>query len=1020
MRPVRLEMKAFGPYASGQVLDFSEIDGRSLFLIHGPTGSGKSTILDAICFALYGESSGGDRAVRHLRSDHASPSDATEVIFDFRLAGQEYRIQRKPEQEVPKKRGSGFVRVKPDAHLWKVRESDDGPKLDPVESGWSRVTDFVEGLVGFSKDQFRQVMMIPQGRFRELLTAGSGTRQAILEVLFQTGFYRSVEEALKTAAKTLADEAQELRRRQQAILEQSEVESGEQLLERAGSKATEIKELRAKVELAQRLDKEARERLEQSKKVAEKLKEIGLARAALKGLEEQGKRFNTERSVLGQARKAATLSSAALSLTKREKESRDAEKKCEKARARLKVATETQAQAAQAFRIEQDREPERQNAHIELTRLDELAGRMNELETAESELVVATREFKERDAQLLLANKNHEEAVGRLDETRQALHEAEKAASQVELAQARWKEVVRVLENRLKLDELTKNKLSVTKRLGIAQKELSEILDSLGRTDAEHAALEDGWFRGQAAILAKGLAPGEPCPVCGSPDHPAPAISEQDLPDQEQLKAKKAERDRLAEKRLTLERKKNDLEKSLSEVAATTRAIEQSMAEWSARSREEIETERDARAKELELSRKASKEAERLKEEVRAAELALSSVREQRPELEKALGQARDRLGRVQALAEERRSRVPEQLRARDALEKATQNAKITVTRLQDALDQARQANATANETVSASRAEVDAAQTAALEAGRRFLAEREEFTRRLREAGFPDEAAFNKARLSDDRIEEIERSIKTFDESTAAARNRLERAEQAASDTEAPDLEQLEADAKQKRNDRDRIVREQGALEKEIATLRKACEAYEAAAKKQAALEAEYSIVGRIAEVANGENRDRITFQRYVLATLLEDVLAAASDRLKRMSAGRFLLRRVEEHADRRTAGGLDLEVIDEYTGTSRPVSTLSGGESFLASLALALGLADVVQSYSGGIQLDTIFIDEGFGSLDPEALELAYRCLVDLQQSGRLVGIISHVPELKEQINVRLEVEQSRSGSTARFVVG
>ena len=289
-----------------------------------------------------------------------------------------------------------------------------------------------------------------------------------------------------------------------------------------------------------------------------------------------------------------------------------------------------------------------------------------------------------------------------------------------------------------------------------------------------------------------------------------------------------------------------------------------------------------------------------------------------------------------------------------------------------------------------------------------------------MREAGFLDEAAFNKARLSDDRIEEIEKSIKAFDESMASARNRLERARQAASDAEAPNLEQLEADAKQKRNERDRIVREQGALEKEIATIRKACEAYEAAATKQAALEAEYSIVGRIAEVANGENRDRITFQRYVLATLLQDVLGAASDRLKRMSAGRFLLRRVEEHADRRTAGGLDLEVIDEYTGTSRPVSTLSGGESFLASLALALGLADVVQSYSGGIQLDTIFIDEGFGSLDPEALELVYRCLVDLQQSGRLVGIISNVPELKEQINVRLEVEQSRSGSTARFVVG
>jgi exonuclease SbcC len=1020
MRPVRLEMKAFGPYAGGQVLDFSELDGRSLFLIHGPTGSGKSTILDAICFALYGESSGGERAVRHLRSDHAAPSEATEVVFDFRLAGQEYRIQRRPEQEMPKKRGSGFVRMKPEAHLWKVRESDDGRQLDSVEFGWSRVTDYVEGLVGFSKDQFRQVMMIPQGRFRELLTAGSGARQAILEVLFQTAFYRRVEEALKSAAKSLADEVQEHARRQQAVLEQSEVESGEQLFEKAKAKEAEIEELRAKVELAQRMDREARERLEEARKIGEKLNELAQASAVLQALEKQGKHFDEERSVLAQARKAATLAAAALSLAKRDKEARDAELKCEKARARFKVAAETQERAAQNFRAEQDREPERQKAHTDLTRLEELASRVNELEKAETELAAATQDFNEREAQLLLANKGHEEAVGRLDETRETLHEAEKAASRVELAQARSQEVAKALENRLRLDELTKSNLRATKALGKVRKELSETLENLGRVEREHAALEDAWFRGQAAILAQGLAPGQPCPVCGSPDHPAPAVSEHALPDQEQLKAKKAERDRLAEKRLDVERRKNDFEKELSEIDATTRAIEEGMAEWKTRSREEIEAERDVRTVELERVRKASKEAKRLQEAVRVAELVVSSVREQRPELEKALMQARERLGRVRALVEARRGRVPEHLRAQDPLEKAVQDSRTTVTRLRNALDQARQAHATANEGLSAARAEVEAAQTAALEAGRRLLAEREEFTQRLLDAGFSDESAFNKAKLSERRIEEIETSIKVFDESLAAARNRLDRAKHAASDAKAPNLEQLEAHAKQKRNERDRIVREQGALEKEIATLRKACEAYEAAAKKQATLEAEYAIVGRISEVANGENRDRITFQRYVLATLLEDVLAAASDRLKRMSAGRFLLRRVEEHVDRRTAGGLDLEVIDEYTGTSRPVSTLSGGESFLASLALALGLADVVQSYSGGIQLDTIFIDEGFGSLDPEALELAYRCLVDLQRSGRLVGIISHVPELKEQINVRLEVEQSRSGSTARFVVG
>ena len=183
-------------------------------------------------------------------------------------------------------------------------------------------------------------------------------------------------------------------------------------------------------------------------------------------------------------------------------------------------------------------------------------------------------------------------------------------------------------------------------------------------------------------------------------------------------------------------------------------------------------------------------------------------------------------------------------------------------------------------------------------------------------------------------------------------------------------------------------------------------------------ALEGRYKAVGRIAEVANGRNAQGITFQRFVLVALLDDVLAAASHRLQVMSKGRFELERARERLDQRTAGGLDLMVFDAYTGTSRPVNTLSGGESFIASLSLALGLSDVVQAYAGGIKLETIFVDEGFGSLDPESLDLAFRALIDLQQGGRLVGIISHVPELKERVDVRLEIAPSNRGSTVKFI--
>jgi DNA repair protein SbcC/Rad50 len=246
-----------------------------------------------------------------------------------------------------------------------------------------------------------------------------------------------------------------------------------------------------------------------------------------------------------------------------------------------------------------------------------------------------------------------------------------------------------------------------------------------------------------------------------------------------------------------------------------------------------------------------------------------------------------------------------------------------------------------------------------------------------------------------------------------------MERAQQAARDLMAPDIEELDKAFQKAKDNLEGGIKAETALNEQFKQLNGWLEGLRKVVHELESLEAHYAVTGRIADVANGRNHSGMTFQRFVLAALLDDVLIAASERLKLMSKGRFHLQRTTVRGDRRAAAGLDLEVYDTYTGTTRPVNTLSGGESFLASLALALGLADVVQAYAGGIRLDTIFVDEGFGSLDPEALDLAFRALVDLQHGGRLVGIISHVPELKERIDVRLEVTRTQRGSLASFVV-
>ncbi len=264
-----------------------------------------------------------------------------------------------------------------------------------------------------------------------------------------------------------------------------------------------------------------------------------------------------------------------------------------------------------------------------------------------------------------------------------------------------------------------------------------------------------------------------------------------------------------------------------------------------------------------------------------------------------------------------------------------------------------------------------------------------------------------------------LDEDIRKFEGELQAARDRLNRAIESAQNLESVNVELLEEEYNKIKEEIERLIATDTTLKNQKVSVGNWLKHLDNIKKELERLEKEYGVVGHLADVASGRNQFGITFQRFVLSSLLEDVLLVASKRLQMMSKGRFALQRTRTRSDQRVTGGLDLEIYDSYTGTNRSVSSLSGGESFLASLSLALGLSDVVQSYAGGVQLETIFIDEGFGSLDSEALDCALKALMDLRQGGRLVGIISHVQELKECIDVRLEVISDKKGSVARFVI-
>jgi exonuclease SbcC len=873
VRPLRVVMQAFGPYAGEQTLDFAELRGASFFLITGPTGSGKTTVLDAMSFALYGVTSGGPeneggRSGAAMRSDHADPELLTRVTFDFALGAERFRIVREPEQDRPKLKGDGVTRHNQMATLWRLRDGDG--VLDenggPLETGWTKVSVKSEELLGFRSEQFRQVVMLPQGRFQKLLEADSKEREQILRALFDTGHYGALELALKDAAKGLRDAAMRLAAQRAEALRQAETEGAEDLAERRDRLALGAAEAAAHAGEAEKARDEAQQRLQGGRDAVGRLEELAAAEAANAAVAGREESLATVRAELGAAEQASTVSEAATRVATARNvaaERRAASEVCEhKRRRRSEAATEAAAALQAVEAVEADREA----AADEARRLKALVGVTTDLATARAAA----------------------------DETQAT---AAAVRGDTAAAEAAW-------------------------------------TAARDRGDAAAAA----WREAQAGRLAEGLRTGEPCPVCGATDHPSPASLPDETPSQD-----------------------------------------------------EVEAFRDA------------------------ADLAFTA----RDEATKRLVAAETSSAAAAARLAEREKTAPAEFADPAALTAAIAAAEA---RSMNLIAAHRKAQAAAHETATAAATAATAAATAAdelLKADQEVGIACDALAERLAAADFSDEDTWIAACREPDEVERLRAEIAAHADEAARTAERLRLARAAADGVTAPDLGDLEAAAATAAEAA--LAARTAAVELSAAadTASRQLERLTELDREATAVHERYEVVGRLADVANGDNPRHLSFQRYVLGAFLDDVLVAASQRLHLMTKGRYRLERTERRFGGKAAAGLNLEVYDAWTGVPRPVATLSGGESFMAALSLALGLAEVVQAHAGGIHLETVFVDEGFGSLDDESLDLAISALMGLGEDGRLVGIISHVGELRERIDARLDVTADKTGSRAQFRV-
>jgi exonuclease SbcC len=1025
VRPLKLTVRAFGPYAGEQVFDFAALDGRSFFLIHGPTGAGKTSILDAICFALYGQASGA-RDVRQMRSDHATPERLTEVEYDFSIGPDHYRVHRRPEQERPKKRGTGTMTEKPVATIWKRGANGNGngeaheEDYTVLDDGWARVNERIERLLGFKVDQFRQVVMLPQGMFQRLLLANSKEREEILEALFAVEAYGRIEAALKEAALSMKREREQATQRHAETLRNAQVESRPQLDQRRIETQTQLEAGQAEVIVLRSAKKSAQEALEAGRAIADKIAEAERAKADVTKLESQREAIALKQKQHEQACKALVLVEAEENVLQRKREAEQAAAKLEAAKKTAEMASEGKSKSDTALGAENAREPLREEARRRQTRLDTLVDRVRELAGA-AEAVKAAR------ARATAAQGDRAEADKSVATAKSAIETAEKRRAELDALYAQKDAInerhtrTRIeLNTRTKLEEQQKLRTGAVARLEHLRRDIAKSDQTLNWSRQTFDDMQARWSRGQATLLARSLSDGQPCPVCGSLDHPRPARSDEDLPSEAKLRQA---RDHVAQQAKDHAQLQADLARHQGELNGIESQIAQLEEGLGLRIGHDVESlERELKDFEARLrqAEDAGVELDRAQRSVKNARSQESLATSRLAQADQAATAAHAALSAAEAILTERQSAVPEELRASGALDRERETIARRRKALDDALASARKSADEASTSWTRAQSDLDNAAKLAETSNTLYDTLRREFGDKARQAGFDDHAAFKAARLGNDEIRAIDARIRDYHVAVGAAKARLERARAATVDLTSPDLAALAATD----------AAAQQALEAKINLLAQLTErltSFDACIARLTELEsaladldARYAVVGAIADAANGQNAQRITFQRYVLGVFLDEVLYAATQRLRTMSKGRFLLQRSKELAGGNRAGGLDLEVHDTHTSTVRPVSTLSGGESFLASLSLALGLADVVQSYAGGIRLETIFVDEGFGTLDPESLDLAIRALRDLQKGGRLVGIISHVTELREWIDARLEVTTGRSGSVAQFVLG
>ncbi|MGG0657526.1 AAA family ATPase [Rummeliibacillus pycnus] len=1024
MKPIELKLTAFGPYKETETIDFRELGDNKLFVISGLTGAGKTTIFDGICFALYGSASGEDRAdIKEIRSDFASDETHTAAELIFMIKGRTYRVLRQlPHQKKGNKSATGDK-----FELVEVLADGERPVVESQKVG--EINRKIEEIIGLSKEQFKQIVMLPQGEFRKLLTSETENKEAILRKIFKTESYRHLADRLKSkkdeAEKTLnsAKSIQQLHvehvktslPNRESTLQQ--VLSSEHInmyqLEDAlkeeivfYSKEHQLKEnayqeISTQVEMQHKL-------VVETKDFNKRLRDYQEKESQLVTLEKQSAFFEETKQKIDAAKKASHI----IPLEERYYETLHSKKEKEQVlisfQESYKHAKLLWEQSVVVFENEKLKQPKIEELTIEIASLTKLEGKFSELTKAtqllkQQQIVVEqdARTFNEIKLQLDHLNLNRSQQLESIKNLTQQLNQFDEKNEKLGLLKEKTSSWQNWKQNSLLLDKL--------KDQEIGKKKLYD------QASAHYRIEEQKWLSNQASILATQLVDGQPCPVCGSLEHHSVHTSFEKTISDEQLAKLKSQTELATNQYYELHGRVqastqllSQLEDKLSQLGVQPQDGQNIVIQYS-----QLQNEID----QLKLRKR---ELENLQNQQSQLDHQLEIQNKKLQQIESEKNIHLENYYAAQAKYNSVHKEIPENIPTVQELHTKIQTIKLNRDQLKQQFEQAQQQMEAANRKVVSLEASIKSAEQSKLEAIEIHQESESRFKEAVLTAGFENGNAYQSARLKPEEIEQLESNYSNFVKQKYALMEQLKDGADDYSEKTLKDELQLEQrlevlrqkaieasnllhQTKQHQMDAMQFANEIKKISQQIITLEEKC-----------------AKIIDLYDLIRGQNQLKISFERYLQIEYLEQIIQAANERLNPISNGQYRLIRSEKQETRGKQSGLGLDVYDAYTGQNRDVKTLSGGEKFNASLSLALGMSDVIQSFQGNIQIETMFIDEGFGTLDEEALNKAIDTLIDLQHTGRMIGIISHVAELKDVIPAMLEVKKSKEGySHTRFII-